>query len=149
MKPYTVIYTNDSPKPPRAQAGISVNANNMICVQVPFPSHCFLTQVVVKLISGTATSFTVDIYKSVIPFAVGQYVNTTTPTGNKELYRAIPTQTSSAGIVDAEFADVGYEFENVDGSFTVNQRYLYLVITPTGNTGATVFDAAITARVFV
>lgn len=160
-KIYTVHYTNVQPgnttinsgplyrtttvAPSGMKPAIVIAAGNLECVRVPFLSEGFISQLLVKQTGGTGVGFTVELLSSVVPFAVGEVAVATAATGTVELFRIVPQQTATSGnSVDiTPDTDYGWPFRNVDGDYTNNQRYIYLVIKPTGAAGSTTWDAFI------
>lgn len=147
-KPYTKLYTGSGGTPRFALPAITISTGKQKCVAVPFPSSAFITKLVVKQTGGTSKNFDVEVLTSKIPHPVGERNSGTAADDDIELYRALPKQTTTAGnALEVSSPEIGYEFLNVDGSFTENERYLYLLINPATSVDLTTWDVAITARV--
>jgi hypothetical protein len=128
---------------------IELGDGNMICVRVPLSSEGYVKQLVVAQKTGTATAYTVELLASKIPYPVGEYANSTSPVGTIQLYRIIRQQTLGAGeVLDlTPDTEVGYPFRNLDGTYTMNERYVYLVIKPTSNSDDSTWDALVVVDV--
>lgn len=143
------IYQTTTVRPSGMRDAITIAAGNLRCVKVPFLSEGFLNQVVIKQTDGgTAVAFVVEVLSSVLPFPVGEYAVGTAAVGTIELFRIVPQQSGAAGatIDITPDSDFGWPFRNIDGDHTNNQRFLYLVIKPTGAVDSTTWDAFLMAH---
>lgn len=148
----TIIYSDSGPgqadndPKPNVYDSIVIPAAKRMCVKVPCMDMGYLKQLVVDQVGGTDKAFTVDLYNSELPFAEGEHADSASPSVNAALYRVIPQQsiTSGSALDLAPDYEVGWSFRNMDGDWTNNQRYLYLVITPTASAGETTFEAMLT-----
>lgn len=135
-----------------ADTAIDIDAGNYRCVKVPFPYECMLGKVVVKQYpagedGGTSVPFAIDIFNSEI---VPEGEDTAAYDSEADLYRVCSRKTALAGATIAEFATEiggghGYLSRNMDGTQTIPERYIYVVIRPTGAGDATKWMMAIGA----
>lgn len=148
----TVIYSDDGPgqaagePKPNVYDSIVIPAAKRMCVKVPCMDMGYLKQLVVDQVGGTDKAFTVELFNSELPFAEGEHSDVAAASVNERLYRVIPQQavTSGSALDITPDYEVGWSFRNMDGDWTDNRRYLYLVITPTGSAGETTFEVAMT-----
>lgn len=145
-KVYSVKYT-DNADLPKARAPISISGTKLRSVQVPFMTEGFITRIIIKQTSGDAAAAVVEILDSRIPFPPGEQDVAAAAADDVELYRIVDQVAVTSGqakvIINQEY---GYPFHNQDGTYTDNQRYIYIVIKPTGASGTTVWDLAITGH---
>lgn len=141
--PYTKMYSTGGPS--SALPSISIATGKLKSIAVPFPHAGRITKLIVKQTSGTSVAFTVDLLTSKIPYPAGSYNTGTSPADDIELYRVLPQQAGSSGVaLQAVDDNTGYPYRNMDGDFTKNQRFVYLIITPTSAGTTTGWDVAIT-----
>jgi hypothetical protein len=139
---YVVHYSGQST--PKAKDPIAINAGKMKCVAVPFPSQGFVTKLIVVQSGGPAVGVAVELLDSKIPFPVGEYATGTAPLDELAHYQILKSQNASAGnFVAVRGEEAGFPFVNRDSTFTDNQRFVYLVISPIGAVSATQWDATI------
>jgi hypothetical protein len=150
VKTQTRIYTDTPPTAatgdtlPHILPAISISGNKLLCVRVDTFSEGRINQLVVKQSSGSGCNYTVELLKSVVPYPVGEQAATATPVGTVSLYRIVPQQVNvTSGQALELLYDMGRAYSNVDGSSTLAQRYVYLVIIPISASGTTKWDAAI------
>ena len=130
---------------PKAKPAIHIPAGNLRCIRVKLYSEGRLTQVVVSQQSGTPVDFKVEVLKSKIPYPPDtNKAIPFTPLDNVEIYRVLPQQSGTAGVLEVTHEQMGWPYLNFDGDYTNNESYLYLVIIPTSAGGETVWDVAIT-----
>lgn len=146
-KAYNVNYANIA----KASAPLTVTANKMTCFQIPFPSEGFMERVVVYQATGTPVAFSVEILNSRIPYPPGDYTNGASPVDKLENYRIQSPATAALSALAGAVITVGDEnfgdgYRNVDGGWTLNQRYVYLLINPTSNTTTTTWNVMLQAR---
>lgn len=146
----TAIYSDTGPGMPNApksgiRGSINIGAAQLACVRVPCSSEGTLKQVVVLQTGGPPVAFTVEILASKLPYPVGVQPDTTAPAVPIQLYRVMAPISGGAGSPAELTPDyqTGWPFHNVDGDYTMNERYLYVVIIPTGSLAATKWDASI------
>ncbi len=142
------LFQTSTVSPSGFYSAISITAGNLICVKVPLLSEGTLKQLVIKQTSGTSVAFVVELLMSVLPFPVGLAAVATAAVGTVELYRIIPQQSITSGSTLDLSPDYeqGWMFRNVDGDHTNNQRYIYLVIKPTGSAVTTKWDVFVMAE---
>ncbi len=127
------LFQTSTVAPSGMKPAITITGGNRYCVRVPFLSEGFLSQLVVKQSTGTSLAYVVELLMSGMPYAAGSSSVATPATGTIQLFRVIPQQAVLAGstLDISPDTELGWPFRNVDGDHTNNQRYLYLVITPT------------------
>jgi hypothetical protein len=77
-------------------------------------------------------AYTLELLVSKIPYPPGTYPYPAVAADDVELYRVVPQQVQGAGTTLELNANAdGYAYANQDGTFTVPQYFLYLVIIPT------------------
>lgn len=145
-KVYVKKYTNNAS--PKSLPSITIDSGNIRCIQVGFPSEGYLTRLVVAQTAGTSVAFNVDLLDSKIPYPPGEYPSGTLPLDNLQIYQIISTQNIEAPgtILELINSNYGYPFHNADGTYTANQRYLYLVIYPISASTQTTWDVSLTAH---
>lgn len=148
MKIITALYSDSPPtKKANVQAAVTVPAGKRTCVAVNGFHEGYVAYVGVAQASGTNVDYTVDLYTSVLPFAVGDTVDATDPAGATAcLYEAIPQQSATSGNVVRFRGGKQYSFTYADNEPIPGQdgRKLYLVITPTSSGDTTKWDVVIT-----
>ncbi len=144
-KVYSIKYTDaDLPK---ARPAITIGAGNLRSVQIPFLTEGYVTRLIIKQTGGTSVAATVDLLDSRVPYPPGEQAVAASPADDIELYQIVSTQSVVSGqalkVIHEEY---GFPFHNQDGTFTDNQRYIYLVIKPTGAATSTTWEIAITGH---
>lgn len=122
---------------PSSKPEVAIGAGMMQMIALKVGSEGRVTALAVKQdpADGTQVAFVVELLKSRIPFP---QVDTDIPVGTAPadtlaLYRVISQQTAVSGdTVEFNQQTDGYAFKNMDGSYTNNQQFLYLLLTPTG-----------------
>lgn len=144
-KVYSIKYTNaDLPK---SHPPITIGAGMMRSVRVPFLTEGYLTRIVIKQTGGANVPCTIEVLDSKLPFPEGEYSTATAALDDVELYRIIDQQTVNAGVtLKLIHEEYGFPFHNQDGTFTDNQRCIYVVFTPTGSVQQTTWEMAITGH---
>ena len=120
-----------------SQPSITITAGNMRLVRLKVGSEGRLTQlaVVQESTDSGLVNFTVDVLKSLIPypFPDEDFATATLPNDVLDLYKILPTITVSTpgnvGSLDDD--EPGYAYKNMDGSWTMNQQFIYVLIKPT------------------
>jgi hypothetical protein len=144
-KVYSIKYTGAAL--PKARAPITITAGNLRSVPVAFLTEGYITRLVIKQTGGTPVAAVVEVLDSKIPFPVGQYAVATAAADDIELYRIIAQQAVTSGaaltLIHEEY---GFPFHNQDGTFSDNQRYIYIVIKPTSSLDTTTWEMAITGH---
>lgn len=141
---------------PTARDPITISASKKKCVRIPFSSQGYLVHFVVYQVpaadgGGTPAAFTVDLLTSKVPFAPGEYDVSDDPAAPLEAFRFIPPidapLSGGAGDIVTFAAEAyGAAFVNADKpSVSEEERYLYLIITPT-SAEQTVWCAYLRAR---
>jgi hypothetical protein len=130
-KVYSIKYTDANL--PKARDPITISAGKWRCVRIPFLTEGYITRLVIKQTGGESIECDVELLDSVVPYPVGEMDAGTAPDDDVDLYQIIESQTVPAGtplrLIHEEY---GFPFHNQDGTFTDNQRYLYLILAPGG-----------------
>lgn len=150
IKTFSRLYSDEFPPARHVEPAIVIGAGMKRCVRVKCASEGRLTEVSVIQQSGAAVAFTVDVFKSKFPFTPDTDIPVATlPADDLTLYRVIPTQSALAG-TPVEFEDsYGFNFLNLDGTPTNNERYLYMLITPAPASPITTWNAIMTVSIEV
>ena len=134
-----------------AQPSVTIAQNMKRLVRIKFVATGRLTGLEVRQTGGTNVAFTVDLLTTKAPYPP----DTDVPVGDAaaitiSTYRVIPQIVGTAGN-PASFDDdtFGYLFRNVDGGFTDQQRYLYVLITPIDDVDPTTWDIRLEAECYV
>ncbi len=93
--------------------------------------------------------FTVDVLKSRLPFPdIDQDIPTATlPKDTLDLYRAFDQIVALAGTTAKTDTEAqGYAYKNMDGNWTNNQEFLYVLITPNVPGAATTWKISLTVE---
>lgn len=144
-KVYVKRYSNNGA--PKSLAPVTVGAGNLRSLDIAFPPEGYITRLVVKQTGGTNVAFVLELLESGIPYPAGQVAVATAPADDIELYRIMPQQAGLSGVAfELEGNQPGFPYRNDDGTFTLPQRFIYLIIKPTGSVGTTTWDIAITAH---
>lgn len=149
MKIYTRMYSEKYASIPKAHAPLIVTSGKKTSFAIPFPTEGILEGLVVSQVStDVQVAAVVELLNSTIPFPPGDYGVSDAAAHKVEHYRILPTPLSvgsgTAGVMNEE--DYGRGFRNIDGGFTLNQRYIYLVINPTSAGTATNWNVSISCR---
>lgn len=145
-KVYSVKYT-DNADLPRARAPIVINSGKLRSIQVPFLTEGYITRLTVKQTDGTDVDCYVEVLDSKIPYPPGEQDSGTEPDDDIELYRIMSPQTVQAGsalVITSE--EYGYPFHNQDGSYSDNQRCIYLVLDPQSAEDDTTWEISLTGH---
>lgn len=144
----TAIFSDTGPGMPAApksgvKNSITIGAAQLACVRIPCSSDGTLKQLAVVQTGGTAVAVTIELLCSKLPFPVGLSADSTVSAVPLALYRVMATLSAGAGSAAELLPDyqTGWPFHNVDGDYTMNERYLYLLIIPTASAGTTKWDA--------
>jgi hypothetical protein len=151
MKIYTRIYSAQYEHIAKAQAPLSVAAGKMVCFQIGFPSEGFMEKAVIWQASGTNAAFQVELLNSQIPYPPGVYTSNASPADVLNMYRlqipptAALSQTSG-NVLTLTDDNFGIGWRNIDGGFTLNQRYIYLLINPQSSGVTTTWNVYLQCR---
>jgi hypothetical protein len=146
----TAIYSDTGPGMPNApksgvSSSIQIGARQLVCIRVKSSSEGTLKQLIVLQTAGPAVAFTVELLASKLPYPPGLMPDTAVSAVPIQLYRVMAPISAGAGS-PAELApdyQQGWPFHNVDGDYTMNERYIYLVIIPTGSVASTKWDVSV------
>src|SRR5882672_10469523 len=129
MPVFTRVYSGatDSTTNKKIKAAVVILTGNKKCVAIPVPNTGYVNRLVVKPTAGTNVTFTVDLLFSKIPFPVGEYITATAALADVELYQVIAQAAGTSGnALRAIQTEQGFPYCNVDGTPTLNERFLYL-----------------------
>lgn len=144
-KVYVRRYTDNGT--PLAKPPITVTVGMQRSVEIPFPSEGYLTRLTVKQTDGTSVGFDIELLDSMVPYPPGETVVGAAAADDVELYRIIPQQNVSAGnTLELINNEHGYPFHNTDGTYTANQRKIYMLIVPDGAVDDTTYEVSFTAH---
>jgi len=146
---YKAIYTGiaGSPPVPRARPAIIIPVAMKRCERITLFSQGFITRITVRQTGGVPVAADIDLFDSKVVFAAGDHPVLALPGDDPELYKVIPSQNIPAGVpLEVINQQDGFPFLNQDGTYADNQRYLYLLINPTGAAGVTTWDVSLTTR---
>lgn len=143
-KIYSVIYSDNGG--PRAKPSIVIPAGDLRCERIKVYTEGRITQLVVKQVDGTPVDFKVELLKSRLPYPPNAEQSIPyTPTYGPEIYRILPQQSGTLGILEVTHEQTGWAYLNVDAGYTDSEPFVYLVIIPTSAAGETTWDVCITA----
>lgn len=137
-KKYTKIFSDPAfqARIPKVSPSVRIGTGMLQAVRVKAPSEGRLTSLTVKQTEAEAqVVFEAEILYSSLPYpAVDQDVATATAPGDTiSLYRILAKQVGAAGFpIEVDEENTGFAYRNVDGDYTNNQRYIYIVIAPGG-----------------
>jgi hypothetical protein len=156
-KIYRKVYSHLYGSIPKAAPPLVVVAGKKTCFAINFPPEGFLERVAIAQVppasgGGTAVAFTADILKSKIPFPPGTYNPSDAPVDKLEFYRIqMPVTASltgaSGGVITIDDDNYGLNYVNIDGTFAVPERFIYLLITPTSAATDTQWNVTLQVRV--
>lgn len=131
-KAYNVNYANIA----KASPPLLVPSGKMGCFKIPFPSEGFMERVVIYQATGTSVAFGAELLNSQIPYPPGIYTSGASPVDKLEQYRiqspnTAPMTALAGAVISMGNENFGEGFRNIDGGWTLNQRYIYLLINPT------------------
>jgi hypothetical protein len=157
MKVYPRLFSNNGS--PLALPPLIVAGSTMECFQIPFPSEGSVAKLVVWQVpaaggGGTPCAFNVELLNSQIPYPLSgnPYAVGATPADLLPAYRIqMPStgplaQATPGAALTLDDDNVGFPFHNLDGNFANNQRFIYLLISPVGAGGQTVWNVFLLAR---
>lgn len=151
MKVYTKTYSHLFESIAKAKPSLSVATGKMVSFQIPFPSEGFMERVVVKQASGTAVGYHVELLNSKLPYPPGVYNSGAGAADALQFYRIQipptgPLIAASGTVMTYYDDDFALGFRNIDGGFTDNQRYIYLLIDPQSAGTTTTWDVLLQCR---
>lgn len=139
---YVKRFTNNGS--PKAQPAITIDTGMKRCVAVGFNSQGTISRLTVKQAGGTPCGVVADLFDSTIPFPPGEYPVNAPPADDVSLYRILPSQTGASGTgIETLENQMGYKYQNQDGGFTNNQRFVYLLLTPQGAVDLTTWEVVL------
>lgn len=146
---YHCAYTNQALG--RARAPITIATGKRKCIRVEFPAEGYLNRLIVWQAGGTNKAFTVELFNSVVPHAVGEADYNDAYAVNLEPYRIQHPVTAAISAISGAVLSLvssthGFPYRNLDGTPTNEQGYVYLVITPDNSTDLTTWHAFLEAR---
>jgi hypothetical protein len=132
----------------KTHAGLVCDGGDRTCFQLLLPWRGELTRLTVVQVGGADDGFSVDLYNSkkvcpeLVEAAPGGSSNSSSSAGSTtpvDIHKIIQTITAVDGTAELRDSD-GVDYRNIDGSFSVPEKYLYLSIHP-GGSGLKEFDA--------
>lgn len=148
---YTRIFSDEAfaARLPSSQPAVVIAGGMKRIVRMKVGSEGRLTDLTVKQVESEGqVPFRVEVLKSKIPFPQidVDIAVATAPVDTIGLYRVIQPMTIPAGF-PAEFDEetIGYAYKNMDGSYTNNQQFLYVLIEPTAG-GPTTWKISMTVE---
>jgi hypothetical protein len=151
LKIYTTTYSTQYNNIKFAKAPLFVPNGYLTCFKIPFPSEGFLERFIMSQATGTSCDFSVEILCSTIPYPPGNYVAGTLPVDALPFYRiqvppTAPFLGTAGNILSMDDTNFGVGFRNIDGGWTANKRFIYLVISPTTPGSDTTWNVQIQCR---
>jgi len=149
---YTRIFSNEAyaARIPSSQPAVAITTGNKRVVRLKLGSEGRITDMSVKQTeTEVQVPFTIELLKSKIPFPLfdQDILIATAPVDSLVLYRALPTQVGPAGFpVEIDADTLGFAYKNMDGTWTENQQFLYMLIEPAGALGTTTWKISITVE---
>jgi hypothetical protein len=147
MKKTTSLYmTKVNSKPAKARDILSIAIGEMLTVKVPVgAAEGWLNELVVRQVSGTAVAFDVEVLDSEVPYAAGGRAYNALPAATLDLFRVVAKISALAGATAVlRESEMGYSYQNADGSPTACEPYLYLTIIPDNQVTVSTWEVAIT-----
>lgn len=148
-KVYSIKYWGDGSNPPtvRTRPALSITSGKLLCVTIPCIPEGFLDKLSVEQASGPSVAFTVELLDSVAPYATGLSDVAIVPAADVRIFRVIEQQQISSGdALEAFYQGFGIGFRNQDGTYSDSNRFLYLVIIPTGSSATTTWNVSLTVH---
>lgn len=148
---YTRVFSDEAfaSRLPSSQPSVVIGGGMKRLVRMKMGSEGRLTDLTVKQLEIEGqVPFQVEVFKSRIPFPNFDIdiVVATAPVDTVSLYRVIPPMSGPAGFpVEFDEETLGYAYKNMDGSYTNNQQFLYLLIEPTA-AGPTTWKISMTVE---
>lgn len=150
---FTRIFSNAAvtAKMPTAKPSVTITNTNKYIVRLDVGVEGRLTGLTVlqEETDGSKCAFTVDLFKSLLPWpTINQdFPTATTPEDSPTLYRVFPTKSAIASAaVELEDDSPGFAYRNMDAASTGSLPYLYLLITPTTPGATTHWKICITVE---
>lgn len=139
---YVKRFTNNGS--PKSQPAITIAIGTKRCVAVGFNSQGTISRLTVKQAGGTPCGIVAELFDSVIPFPPGEYPLNGLPADDLSLYRIMPPMDGPAGAgIENLDSQQGYKYQNQDGGFTNNQRFIYLLLIPQQAVDLTTWDVVL------
>jgi hypothetical protein len=148
---YTRILSDEAyaARMPSSQPAVVIAGGMKRIVRMKMGSEGRLTDLSVKQLETEGqVPFTVEVLKSKVPFPVFDLdiPVATAPNDSLTLYRVVPPMVGPAGFpVEFDEESLGYAYKNMDGGWTENQQFLYLLLTPTAG-GPTTWKISMTVE---
>jgi len=130
-------------------AALFVPAGGGLCFAIDFPHAADITKLVVKQQDGTPVGFTVNLYnRQVCALQPGSASSSAEPSPiDDDLAKVIPEQYQPVpGTAMSLFHADGYTFKNMEGTFTVPIKKIYLEIIPDAIGEDTLWGVALGGR---
>jgi hypothetical protein len=139
---YTRIFSDEAfaARLPSSQPAVVIGGTKKRIVRMKMGSEGRLTELTVKQLESEAqVAFTIEVLKSKIPFPVvdADIGVAVVPVDTISLYRVILPIVGVAGSPIQLDEQHGFAYKNMDGGWTENQQFLYLLIEPTAAVATT------------
>jgi hypothetical protein len=119
-------------------------ANNFY--EIDYPHRGRLSKLMIRQVTGVAEGFEADLYNSARPLQAHEAGSHSSASAaesfNDGNYKILPTQVAAGDASEVFKPEGGYPYRNVDGTYSVPQRKLYLRLEPNG-TGTKTFEVAL------
>jgi hypothetical protein len=152
VRAYTRIFSDVAfaNRLPSSLPSVPIAVGNKRVVRLAVGSEGRVTDLTVKQEeTDVQVAFDVDLLKSKVPFPLfdQDILLATVAADTVSLYRVIPPMSAIAGQpVEFDEETIGYNYKNMDGTYTNNQQYLYLLITPAAAGGITNWKISVTVE---
>lgn len=148
---YTRIFSDEAfaARLPSSQPSVVIAGDMKRIVRMKMGSEGRLTDLTVKQLETEGqVPFEVEIFKSKVPFPLTDIdiPVAQAPADTPGLYRVIPPMSGPAGFpVEFDEESLGFAYKNMDGTWTENQQFLYILIEPTA-AGPTTWKISMTVE---
>lgn len=136
---YTRLFSDNAfaQRIPNAQPSVAIGVTQMRTIRVKAPSEGRITDLSIKQeeTDGVQVAFEAEVLKSVVPWPLidQDFPTATAANDSVTLYRAVPKQIGAAGFpIEFDEENLGYAYRNMDGNYTNNQRFIYILLAPGG-----------------
>lgn len=145
-KVFTAVYSDSVPANGRNNIypSIKCNSGKLICTAIPMPSEGRVGDLVIKQTAGTSRAAVGELLKSKLPFPPGEAAVNASAAAPVELFRVLaPLAIGSGTALELDITNF-QPYANIDYMGDRLERYLYLVLKPTGSSEITTWDVALT-----
>jgi hypothetical protein len=117
-----------------------------MCWAIDYPHAASITKLIVKQYSGASVAYSVNIYNRPVCNFAADGSSSMGSECTPEVAKVIPTQSEGAGHTLELFETSGYVFRNMEGTFSVPVRKLYLEIVRASAADDSLWEVAIGSR---